>query len=72
MTQGEQEQVAWASRGQSASNRAVIREERRRTEAMQAMRLADGEAEALVMQARPLAFTERAWGLGHRQRRSKK
>jgi hypothetical protein len=39
---------------------------------MQALRLADGEAEALVMQARPLAFTERAWGLGHRQRRSKK
>jgi hypothetical protein len=31
---------------------------------MQAMRLADGEAEALVMQARPLAFTERAWGAG--------
>ena len=64
MTQGEQEQVAWASRGQSASNRAVIREQRRRTEAMQAMRLADSEAEALVMQARPLAFTERAWGAG--------
>jgi hypothetical protein len=28
------------------------------------MRLAVGEAEALVMQARPLAFTERAWGAG--------
>jgi hypothetical protein len=49
----------------------VIREERRRTEAMQAMRLADTEAAALVMQARRLAFTERAWGLGDRQRRSK-
>lgn len=71
MTQGEQEQVAWASRGESASNRALIREERGRPEAMQAMRLADSEAEALVMQARPLAFTERAWGLARRPRRSK-
>jgi hypothetical protein len=51
MTLGEQEQVAWAPRGQSASNRAVRREERRRTEAMQAMRIGDTEAEAIAMQA---------------------